>query len=211
MTEFLESAPSARPSRRAVVATAAWSVPAVAVAVAAPMASASGPVTDITVHFSNDRYGWPDTSVHSHDAKLAKGVSFTVLDQDGHPVSGASVTFTILEWDDNSLWFVSNPATPVGLNSETAAPQLTTITLTTDAAGVVSLDGYLRRGSDANAPDDDQLIRAQVTVNGVTKVANALWAISSTSSNFGNDDSDPNSGPKDNAQHARLGGGSWNF
>lgn len=196
------------PDRRVIIHAAAWTIPAVALASAAPLAAASGATTVLDGSFSSLYYGWPDTTSSNRTAKYADGVTFTLLDQDGDPVpDGTPVTFTIGEYDDNSLWFVADPSTPVGLEGEVLAPQLATITLTT-VNGVVDLDGYLRRGSDANSGDPDQTITANAVVGGVPTSAVAYWAMSSSDSWFGDDDPGV-SGPKDEAQHVRLNGDDW--
>lgn len=197
-------------SRRTVGRGAAWAVPAITIAANAPAIAAST-VTALTVSFDESRYGWPDVTIGGRTAKHANGVLLTVLDQSGAPAAGASVTLTIARFDDNSLWFFADPTIAPGPGVETAAPQLSTITLTADSAGQVDLDGYLWRGSDANSPDSRQLITAVASAGGVSSPqARALWAISSLNANFGNDDSGT-TGPKDEAQHVRSGGGSWNF
>ncbi|ALJ19433.1 hypothetical protein [Microbacterium sp. No. 7] len=195
-------------SRRTIVKGAAWSVPVIAAAISAPLAAATTTITPTSGAFDELRYGWPDTSSSGRMGKYANGVTYTLLDESGSPVPGVHVTFTITDFDDNSIWFFSDPTIPPGPGSEIAAPQLSTITLVTDGSGQISLNGYLRRGSDANSPDSSQNILASATVGGVTTTATARWALSSTNSNFGNDDPTV-TGPADEAQHVRRSGSNW--
>lgn len=161
--------------------------------------------------FDEQRYGWPDVRGTGRPAKYANGVVVTVLDQDGEPVADVEVTFTISGFDTNSLWFFADPSIAPGPGAETAAPQLSTLTLVTDSNGQINLNTHLWRGSDANGPRSSRLLTAVAAADGVSSAPQSvLWAISSTNANFGSDDT-TTTGPADEAQHVRRGGGSWNF
>ena len=137
------------PSRRAITQGAAWSIPAITVAAAAPAVAAS-PVPAPVINVTTLVKGWTDD--FPYEGYIAQGVSVQVTDAKGNPIPNAPVTLTITNFagNQNTFWFVTDRTA----SSKTArtGTHLQTITLTTDTSGRVSLDnggtGYLRHGTD---------------------------------------------------------------
>ncbi|WP_170206018.1 RCC1 domain-containing protein [Klugiella xanthotipulae] len=77
-------------SRRTMVTAAAWSVPAVALATAAPAAAASPPTTGLAVAFTKVVYDYLPNASSNEAAVLVTSVS-----SPAGPVAGASVSFLI--------------------------------------------------------------------------------------------------------------------
>lgn len=157
-------------SRRTIVKGAAWSVPVIAAAAAAPLAAASTTPgtpgfteTHTFLNFNYEASKWcangqafrPD----SIDGSIADGFVFQYNDANGNPLAGKNITLVIDRQNSGSFWFVTDP-----FAGDDRGAQLTTITLQTDANGALKLDssvpgipvsgsaafsnwGYLRYGS----------------------------------------------------------------
>ncbi|SMH48684.1 hypothetical protein SAMN06295885_3099 [Rathayibacter oskolensis] len=126
--------------RRTIVQGGAWSIPVVAVAVAAPLAAASTQPTDNVLVFDENLYT-PDS-----DCAL-NGVTTTLTDADGAPIAGELVTVTLpagYTFADGS----STRTLPTDAAGQVAWPEITaqpgagtfTMTATTDTAPATTAD-----------------------------------------------------------------------
>lgn len=139
-------------SRRSLAIGAAWTVPAVTVAAAAPAFAVSPRSTVIDLGSTNGF--WTDRA--KYDGWIAQGIVLTIKGSAGQPLPGAEVTIRITNFtgNRNTFWFVSDPT--LSSTAAQAATHLSSITLTADANGQVRLDnapasGYLRKGSDGES------------------------------------------------------------
>jgi hypothetical protein len=155
-------------SRRTIVKGAAWSVPAIAVAVAAPLATASASIPPGVVVTPGNG---PWTDAQSSDGWIAEGVEITLADANGNPLpAGTAVTLTISRrangsgWVRNNFWFVNDPTLSADAGRQ-QSQQRQSITLVTTLPGRLSLyptatTGYLRKGS--NGESDGQYLTVTV-------------------------------------------------
>lgn len=163
-------------SRRTILKGAAWTVPVIAVASAAPAASASTEPVPPGISVTSGGSPWTDRS--TYDGYIAEGVVITVGDENGSPLAGVPTVLYFAESDggrrphDENFWFVSNPALSAS-DAQRSANQLYELTLVTDPNGQIFLDngaspatGYLRKGSNGER-------------NGILLVASAAGATGS--------------------------------
>ncbi len=143
-------------SRRSVAIGAAWTVPTITVAAAAPAFAASPRSIKVDVGPTGGK--WTD---NAGDGYIAQGVVITLTNSTGQStISGAQLTIKVK--DDNwqrplannydTFWFVPDPKISSTV-AQQRANQLQSVTLTTDANGQIRLNdgsasGYLRHGSD---------------------------------------------------------------
>ena len=120
------STPAPGVSRRTLARGAAWSVPAVAVAAAAPAYAASGAIEISTVYTSCKHSG-----EGNNDYPKAYHIQFVIANPSSAPVTFTLPGLVLLDLDDSAS---SNPACVPGSGDSTAGQSLT-VTVPANTAG----------------------------------------------------------------------------
>lgn len=150
--------PTTRLQRRALVQAAAWSIPTVVVATAAPVLAASpGTVADASV--SSATYGTPNKT-YNFNVSVASG---------SQPITTLAIRFTLDATYSSAAYDTSSqPAAPAGWTRTTLSSGVTTFTYGTSPVPTPTTINAIFQSLRLNNNDSRVFIDVLVTSGGVT-------------------------------------------